>query len=135
MAQSPAASAIVNGNRTYHLGLSKQTMKLSRYRASGSTHRKGMTATSWQILFVVASKSTDAQAGSATQRTGESHSGRRGGSARVSMLAGAAAEKLASSPLPSPPEEERERAASLTALDSALLTSDFLSSEVLSMKE
>ena len=56
------------GSRLYQRGLSKQMMKLSRYSASGSTHRNGITATSWQILFVVASSSTEAQAGSRSHR-------------------------------------------------------------------
>jgi hypothetical protein len=45
-------------------------MKLRRYNASGRIHRKGMTATSWQILFVVASSRMEAQAGSKSQRRG-----------------------------------------------------------------
>src|SRR5947209_5909685 len=63
--------ASANGNRTYHLGLSKQMMKLSRYSPSGSTQRKGMTAMSWHNLLVVASKRIEAQAGKRSQRRGE----------------------------------------------------------------
>src|ERR1035437_1640054 len=61
-------SASANGNRTYHRGLSKQIIKLNKYSASGATHRKGITATSWQSLLVVANSSTDAHAGSRSQR-------------------------------------------------------------------
>src|SRR5215831_18497940 len=43
----------------YHLGLSKQTMSVTRYRLSGSTQRKGMAATSWQIRLVVARSMRD----------------------------------------------------------------------------
>src|ERR1035437_8866201 len=64
-----APSATPNGSRLYQRGLSKQIMKLSKYTASGSTQRNGITATSWHILFVVASSSTDAHAGSRSQRS------------------------------------------------------------------
>ena len=64
MPPSAATSASANGKRVYQRGLSKQMMKLNKYSASGSTHRNGITATSWHILFVVASSSTEAQAGS-----------------------------------------------------------------------
>ena len=52
--------------REYHLGLSKQMMKLSKYSARGTTQSRGMTVTSWQSLLVVASSSTEAQAGRST---------------------------------------------------------------------
>src|SRR5688572_28148109 len=55
--------------RTYQRGLSKPRTNVSRYTASGSTHRNGTTATSWQSLFVVASSSTDAHAASASHRS------------------------------------------------------------------
>src|ERR1019366_710430 len=61
-----AMSAGMNTERRYQRGLSKQMMKLNRYSASGSTQRKGITATSWHILFVVASRSTEAQAGNSS---------------------------------------------------------------------
>lgn len=64
MPPNAATRANVNGKRAYQRGLSKQMMKLNRYNASGSTQRNGITATSWQILFVVARSSTEAQAGS-----------------------------------------------------------------------
>src|SRR6266536_684190 len=73
---SAAISASVNGKRIYHRGLSKQMMKVRRYSANGSTQRNGMTATSWQILFVVASSNADAQAGSSSQRRKLSVEGR-----------------------------------------------------------
>src|SRR5436190_17082657 len=66
-----AISARVNGKRTYQRGLSKQMMNDRRYSANGNTQRKGMTATSWQILFVVASSKADAHAGSRSQRSRE----------------------------------------------------------------
>src|SRR5437763_1250849 len=43
-------------------------MKLKRYNPKGTTHKNGTTATSWHILFVVASSSAEAQAGNAIQR-------------------------------------------------------------------
>src|SRR5580765_3751069 len=43
-------------------------MRLTRYRLSGSTQRKGMTATSWQIRLVVARSMTDANAASKNHR-------------------------------------------------------------------
>src|SRR6266576_2605324 len=64
-----AMSASANGTRTYQRGLSKQMMNVNRYSASGSTQKNGITATSWHILFVVASSSTEAQAGSSSQRS------------------------------------------------------------------
>src|SRR5258705_8940893 len=63
MAHIAVISASMNGNRTYQRGLSKQIMKLSRYKASGSTQRNGITATSWHILLVVAMSRTEAQDG------------------------------------------------------------------------
>src|ERR1019366_8203641 len=63
-----AMSAGMNTERRYQRGLSKQRMKLNRYKASGSTQRKGITATSWHILFVVASRSTEAQAGNSSHQ-------------------------------------------------------------------
>ncbi len=53
-------------------------MKLNRYSASGSTQRNGITATSWHILLVVASRSTDAQAGSSSHRRRSRAEGRVG---------------------------------------------------------
>src|SRR5216683_7738345 len=47
--------------REYQRGSSKQIMKESRYRLRGRTQRKGTTATSWQIWFVVARNMTEAQ--------------------------------------------------------------------------
>src|SRR5262245_10549786 len=60
-------SAQPNIPRRYQRGLSKQIMKLSKYTDSGATHRNGITATSWQILLVTASNSSDAQAGKRNQ--------------------------------------------------------------------
>src|SRR6266480_843253 len=62
------ANAIANMFREYKPGLSKQIMKLNKYSANGSTHRKGITATSWQILLVMARRRTEAQAGRRSQR-------------------------------------------------------------------
>src|ERR1035437_1283908 len=69
MPPQAAMSASMNGRRAYQRGLSKQMMNLNKYSASGSTQRKGITATSWHILFVVASSSTDAQAGSSSHKS------------------------------------------------------------------
>src|SRR5690242_10616033 len=66
-APSVSTSAGNQNHRRYHRGLSKQTMNESRYKLSGNTHRNGITAMSWQILFVTASSRTDAQAGKANQ--------------------------------------------------------------------
>src|SRR5436190_20539901 len=71
MAAAAAISAKVNGKRTYQRGLSKHIMKLKRYSASGRTQRKGITATSWHILLVVARSRAEAQAGSRSQRSAE----------------------------------------------------------------
>src|SRR5258706_1568533 len=68
MAPRAAISANANGKRRYQRGLSKLMMKLSRYRLNGSTQRNGMTATSWQILLVVASSRMELHAGSSHQR-------------------------------------------------------------------
>ena len=68
MPPQAAMSASRNGRRTYQRGLSKQMMKLNKYSASGNTQRNGITATSWHILFVVASRSTEAQAGSSSHK-------------------------------------------------------------------
>src|SRR5215472_6794288 len=62
-----ATSAKRNGMRLYQRGLSKLIMKLNRYTASGSTQRNGITVTSWQILFVTANRSSEAQAGNSSQ--------------------------------------------------------------------
>src|SRR5262245_40760919 len=64
MPAQAARSARVKGTRRYQRGLSKQMMKLKRYKLNGNTQRKGTAATSWHILLVVANRSTDAQAGS-----------------------------------------------------------------------
>src|ERR1041385_2777171 len=64
---SASTSAVNHTGRQYHRGLSKLMMNDSRYKLSGSTHRNGITAMSWQILFVTASNSTEPHAGSANQ--------------------------------------------------------------------
>src|SRR5882724_3646355 len=53
--------------RRYHFWLSKQMIKVKRYRTSGNTQRKGITATSWHIKLVVARSMTDAAMGSKNQ--------------------------------------------------------------------
>jgi hypothetical protein len=55
--------------RWYQRGWSNATTNVSRYSASGSTHKNGMGAKSWVIALVVASSSADAQAGSASQKS------------------------------------------------------------------
>src|SRR5262249_17994084 len=55
------------GRRMYQRGLSKQIAKLNKYRPSGNTQRKGITAMSWHNLLVVASNRADAHAGKITQ--------------------------------------------------------------------
>src|SRR5436309_1360803 len=66
IAMKAPKSRITKGNRAYQRGLSKHMMKLKRYSARGRIQRKGTTATSWQILLVVARSRTEAQAGRAS---------------------------------------------------------------------
>ena len=47
-ATSDTAACKRYSGRTYHRSPSKQKMKLTRYNASGTTHRKGTVATSRQ---------------------------------------------------------------------------------------
>ncbi len=54
--------------RLYHLELSKQIIKDTRYKLKGSTHRKGTTAISWVIFSVTANKTVEAAAGRASQK-------------------------------------------------------------------
>ena len=44
-------------------------MNVSRYMESGATQRNGFTAISWEIWFVVASSSVEAEAESASQKS------------------------------------------------------------------
>ena len=46
IAQTAAMSKTVKGAGTYHRFPSKQIIKLNKYKAKGSIHRKGTTATS-----------------------------------------------------------------------------------------
>src|SRR5262245_17279321 len=57
--RSEAPEARTNNRREYQRSLSKQRMKVTRYRASGTIHRKGMTATSRHTRLVVASSITE----------------------------------------------------------------------------
>ena len=69
-------------------------MKVSKYRLNGTTHMKGITATSWQTWLVVASSIALAQAGSITQSTRRHHCGRAAsgvGSAIATASVGAGA--------------------------------------------
>src|SRR5258707_8870369 len=59
--------------RRYHFWLSKQMIKVKRYRTSGNTQRKGTTATSWHIKLVVARSMTDAAMGSKNQNKRTDH--------------------------------------------------------------
>jgi hypothetical protein len=66
-----AASAAISSGpkivRAYHRGLSNAITNVSRYSASGRTHRNGTTAISWEITFVVANSNSDPHAGNASQ--------------------------------------------------------------------
>src|SRR5262249_1948387 len=62
---TPARTA--NRSRRYQLSLPNDSTNVNRYRDSGRTHRKGLTAMSWVTIFVVASKSDDPVAESASQ--------------------------------------------------------------------
>ena len=42
-------SSVRKTRRSYQRGLSKQMMNVSKYKVSGKIHKKGTTATSWQI--------------------------------------------------------------------------------------
>src|SRR6266567_7792616 len=55
--------------RRYHFWLSKQMTKVSKYRTSGTTQRKGITAISWHIKLVVARSMTDATMGRRNQNS------------------------------------------------------------------
>src|SRR5216683_3346914 len=60
-------------SRRYQRSFSKQMMKEIRYRLNCKTHRNGLTAMFWQIRFVVASNSTDAQADNPIQNRRSRH--------------------------------------------------------------
>src|SRR6185312_16440218 len=49
-------------SRRYHRSLSKQRIKLSKYRLRGSTHRKGIAATFCVRWLVTARRRAEAQA-------------------------------------------------------------------------
>src|SRR5690349_3957335 len=56
----PAAPA--NQGLAYQRSFSKTSTKVSKYTDSGATQRNGITATSWQIRFVVAMSSVEPHA-------------------------------------------------------------------------
>src|SRR6478672_3952452 len=56
------------GTRRYQAGRSKAMINVIRYNASGATHRRGMTAMSVEMWFVVAMSATDANAARMSQR-------------------------------------------------------------------
>ena len=61
----------------YQASLSKQIIKDNKYRLKGATQRNGMTATSWQTWFVVASNIMEASPANSTHVR---HAGQEGAS-------------------------------------------------------
>ena len=69
MASATAPSRGARMARRYQRSLSNVRMNVTRYSDSGITQKNGITARSWQIVFVTASSMTDGSAASATQRS------------------------------------------------------------------
>src|SRR5437868_14647350 len=56
-----------NSARLYQRGWSKQMMNVTRYSASGTTHRNGTEATFWVTWLVIASSSAEPMPASTSQ--------------------------------------------------------------------
>src|SRR4029453_15511251 len=95
--RSEAPEARTKRRREYQRSLSKQRMKVMRYRARGTIHRKGMTATSRQRRLVVAGSITEGTMASPNHKP-------RGFHERGTAGAGSAAPGLAEEGAP----EERD---------------------------